>query len=102
MPGLNNPASARFNGLLKAAMGALHLLDERGLCVRDIRLSGSRPVFEIDPPPAGGFLRGAMRRRETFNGVTRMVMATAFHDCQVEWEITEHHQPARPAGVARG
>ena len=99
MNSLRNPVSIRFNTLLKAAMGAVHLLDQRGIAIRDIRLAGSKPVIEIDPPPAGAFLRGAMRRRERFNNITRTVIATTFHECQVEWEVTEHHQP-QVAGVA--
>ena len=93
MNSLHNPASIHFNALLKAAMGAVHLLDESGLAIRDIRLTGSRPVIEIDPPPVGSFLCGALRRRVTFCNVTRTVMATAFHDCQLEWEIAETRQP---------
>lgn len=93
MNSLHSPVSTHFNAMLKAALGAVPLLDERGLAIRDIRMAGSRPVIEIDPPPAGSFLRGALRRRVTIGNVTRTVMATAFHDCQLEWEITETRTP---------
>lgn len=93
MSSLHNPVSERFNGLLKTALDAIPLLDQHQVTVRAITCAGSKPVIEIDPPPAGAFLRGAMRRRETVNRTTRTVMAAPFHGCQVEWEISEHRAP---------
>jgi len=98
MNSLRNPASERFNRLLKTSLGAVHLLDERGITIRNIRLDGAKPVIEVDPPTDDLFLRGALRSRVTFNNVTRTVLATVYRGCQVEWEITEQ----RALSVAQG
>ena len=84
-----NPVSARFNEQLKAAMAALHHLDDHGCLVRSIRLGDQRPVITIDRPAQHAFLRGAMRRRERIGQVQRTLIAAPFHGCQVEWEVSE-------------
>jgi len=71
---------------LRSAMSAAYHLDDMGCTVREVLVLGRRPLVRIDPPPAACWLRGALRRRITENGVTRTVFVTVCHGAQVEWE----------------
>lgn len=84
-----NPVCSHFNNQLKAAMAAVHRLSDHACSPRTIQLGDRRPVIVIDPPPADGFIQGALRRRERVGHVIRTVMVATFHGCLLEWEAIE-------------
>lgn len=74
---------------MRTALGALYRLDEAGLTVHAISVRGSRPVIQIEPPPADTFLQGAMQRR-TVTGLQRVTtMVASFHGATLEWPVRE-------------
>lgn len=75
------------NACHTAADAALHL-DAAHCTVREILITGRTPLIRIDPPPAGGFIRGAMRLRRTQGGITRVVYIADFRGARLEWETS--------------
>lgn len=84
-----NPGCKHFNDGLKAAMAALHVLNDHGVMVLSIELGDRRPVITICPPGDTRWIRGAMKSRTHSRGITRTVMAAPFHGCQLEWSSSE-------------
>lgn len=83
----------------KALLGAMYALGRAGCSPREVQITERRARIVIDPPPAGSFIAGALRSRQTFNGVTRTVLVASFHGCQLEWEET--HAAVHAQGSAR-
>jgi len=88
-----------IHGHAKALLGAMYALGRAGCSPREVQITERRARIIIDPPPAGSFIAGALRSRQTFNGVTRTVFAAPYHGCQLEWEETESATAAQ--GIAR-
>lgn len=80
------------NAAIKASTGvllsAMPHLEQAGIELREVHITGRKPRIVIEPPHADSFITGAMRRRETICGVTRTLMAAPFHGCQIEWEAS--------------
>jgi len=83
------------NTQLKAAMAALHVLDDAGATVLNVALGDRRPVITIDSAPASVFVRGALHARVRIGNHVRRTMAASVHGCQVEWQ--ESHAIKPPA-----
>lgn len=79
----------------KMLLGAMFQLGRTGCTPREVQITARRARILIDPPPAGSFIAGAMRSRQTFNGTTRTVYVAPFHGCQLEWEETRQEVAAR-------
>lgn len=54
---------------------------------RQIVINERRATIVIERPSAGSFIKGAMRRRQTKDGITRTVFTASFHGCLLEWEV---------------
>lgn len=79
-----------INGHSKALLGAMFQLGCAGCTPREVQITERRARIVIDPPPAGSFIAGALRHRQTFQGCTRTVFVAPFHGCLLEWEETSH------------
>lgn len=77
-----------INGHSKALLGAMFQLGRSGCTPREVQITERRARIVIDPPPAGSFIAGAMRHRQTFQGATRTVFVAPFYGCLLEWEET--------------
>ncbi len=84
----------------KALLGAMLALGRAGCTPREVQITERRARIVIEPPPATSFITGALRSRQTVNGVTRTVFAAPYHGCQLEWEET-HDAAATAQGAAR-
>lgn len=80
-----------INGHSKALLGAMFQLGRSGCTPREVQITERRARIVIDPPPAGSFISGAMRHRQTYQGNTRTVFIAPFHGCLLEWEETSQH-----------
>ena len=89
--------SALCNALIvdaaRTAADAVLWLDTNHCTVREIDIRSRRPLIRIDPPPAGGWLKGALRKRITERGITRTVYVTSCQGATVEWEVRRHCAP---------
>ena len=95
-----NVAFDSIHGHTKALLGAMYALGRAGLSPREVQITERHARIVIEPPPAASFIAGALRSRQTFNGVTRTVFVASFHGCQLEWEET-HDAAATAQGAAR-
>lgn len=75
--------NAVVNTGLKAAMGALHVLDDAGCTVTGIRVTGATPIIIIDKP--WPFARGGMRLIRPLGLSREIIYAARVHGVQVEW-----------------
>lgn len=87
--------NAMFADAAKTALSAVFHLDDMGCTVREIELRGRRPLVRIERPPADCWLRGALYKRETRHGVTRITYVASYRGAQVEWEESRFQPPAR-------
>ncbi len=83
-----DPNQQLFRSATTAAINGVYHLGLLGCCIRRIEIAGATPVIEIDPPPPGPFLRGALHRRVNINGVISTTMVARTHGCTVQWETT--------------
>ncbi|GEM_PF-2691201 len=97
-----NVAFDSIHGHTKALLGAMYALGRAGLSPREVQITERHARIVIDPPPGASFIyqAGALRSRQTINGLTRTVLVASFHGCQLEWEET-HDAAATAQGAAR-
>lgn len=88
-----------FRSATTAAINGVYHLGLLGCCIRRIEIAGATPVIEIDPPPPGPFLRGALHRRVNINGVISTTMVARTHGCTVQWESIAQTAPLAQAGA---
>ncbi len=84
--------NSAMNGALGAAMGALHLLNDAGCVVVEIKLRGGRPTLVIDQPPT--FVHGAAKITRTHRGMRDTIYAAPFHGVQLEWVMPRQERVA--------
>ncbi len=77
-----------YRSATTTALNGVYHLGLLGCCIRSIEIDSATPVIEIDPPPSGMLLRGALHRRVNINGVISTTMVTRTHGCTVQWETT--------------
>lgn len=83
-----DPNQQLFRSATTSAINGVYHLGLLGCCIRRIEIEGATPVIEIDPPPSGMLLRGALHRRVNINGVISTTMVARTHGCTVQWETT--------------
>ena len=82
-----NPALDPFKSHLGELAIAMYHLGLSACTPRQMVITERRATIVIERPDGASFIQGAMRRRQTTDGVTRTVFTTPFHGCLLEWEV---------------
>jgi hypothetical protein len=74
-----------FASALRSALSAVYAANDAGSAVLSIEIHGGHPRVRILPPTRPDALPGAMRRRETREGMTEVAMVAVRHGALIEW-----------------
>jgi len=91
---MKNAMNAMVQEQLKKTMAAVYHLDDAGCTVIEVSIGRRNPVVTIESGKEP-FVRGAVKSRRTVDGITRVVVATTSHGCQIEW--CENYAPVAQA-----
>ena len=77
---------------INLALGALFTLDDAGVAVLDVDVSGARPIITVDrAPPMAAPARAVT---ETIGGVRSTLHVAELRGCRVQWTSVPY-KPAR-------
>ena len=78
--------NAVFAAALRSALSAVYAANDAGAAVLSIEIHGGHPRVQVLPPTRPEKLDGAMRRRETRDGLTSVAMVAVRHGALIEWQ----------------
>ena len=93
-----SPGNSAFAEAIKSALGAIFLLDQANVTVRDIDVRSGKPVLRIDRPPA--FVQGTACVRRSHPALIETIYVAPFRGCQLEWVERAPRAPSVAMGGA--